>query len=114
VFYGHNVTLYRKGILFFFQGDVVIVDTPGIRDHGQEEVSGMMMDYIPNAIAFVFVLNVQSFGSLQNYQVLYEHSIMHIFENIENILIAHFTLSFIYFMKNSSSDVKIIFLSVNQ
>jgi predicted GTPase len=52
-----------------FQGNVVIVDTPGIGDQEQEEVASMMMDYIPNALAFVFVVNVQSAGGLQTDRV---------------------------------------------
>lgn len=54
-----------------FQGNVVIVDTPGIGDSDQEEVAKMMMDYIPNALAFVFVVNMGSAGGLQGDRVYY-------------------------------------------
>ncbi|XP_056002432.1 uncharacterized protein LOC125662397 [Ostrea edulis] len=46
------------------KGNVIIVDTPGIGDKDQEEVADMMMDYIPNALAFVFVVNVANAGGL--------------------------------------------------
>lgn len=49
----------------FQQGNVVIVDTPGVGDIDQNEVVERMMDYLPNALAFVFVINVPAAGGLQ-------------------------------------------------
>lgn len=51
------------------QGNVMIVDTPGCGDMGQKEVSDMMMSYLPNALAFVFVLNVSNAGGIQDDRV---------------------------------------------
>lgn len=64
--------LYTQGHetdMLQFQGNVVIVDTPGIGDQGQKKVAKMMMDYIPNALAFVFVVNVANAGGLQSDRV---------------------------------------------
>lgn len=49
----------------FQQGNVAIVDTPGIGDEDQKEVAQKMIDYLPNALAFVFVINVAAAGGLQ-------------------------------------------------
>ena len=51
------------------KGNVIIVDTPGIGDVNQEEVAKLMMDYIPKALAFVFVLNVANAGGIQQDRV---------------------------------------------
>lgn len=49
----------------YFEGNVAIVDTPGIGDIDQKEVAEETMDYLPNALAFVFVINVAAAGGLQ-------------------------------------------------
>lgn len=49
----------------------VIVDTPGIGDQEQENVAQIMMEYLPNALAFVFVVNTQSGGGVQDDRVTY-------------------------------------------
>lgn len=51
------------------KGNVVIVDTPGIGDTDQNEVANKMMDYLPNALAFVFVINVAAAGGIQKDRV---------------------------------------------
>ena len=61
-------------ILFWYfdislKGNVLIVDTPGIGDEDQEEVAKLMMDYIPKALTFVFVLNVANAGGIQQDRV---------------------------------------------
>lgn len=48
----------------------MIVDTPGIGDHQQKEVAEKMMSYLPNALAFVFVVNVSNAGGIQDDRVL--------------------------------------------
>ena len=45
------------------------MDTPGIGDKDQESVAYLMMDYIPKALAFVFVLNVANAGGIQQDRV---------------------------------------------
>lgn len=47
----------------------MIVDTPGVGDIDQQEVAKKMMDYLPNALAFVFVINVPAAGGLQKDRV---------------------------------------------
>lgn len=53
----------------YFEGNVAIVDTPGIGDEDQKEVAQKMIDYLPNALAFVFVINVAAAGGLQKDRV---------------------------------------------
>lgn len=43
------------------------MDTPGIGGSG--EVTQKLIDYLPNAVAFVFVINVGSAGGMQNDRV---------------------------------------------
>ena len=49
---------------------MIIVDTPGIGDKDQEEEARMMLDYIQNALAIVFVLNVANAGGIQQDRVI--------------------------------------------
>ncbi|XP_052694686.1 uncharacterized protein LOC128172981 [Crassostrea angulata] len=46
------------------KGNTILVDTPGIGGSG--EVTQKLIDYLPNAVAFVFVINVGSAGGMQN------------------------------------------------
>lgn len=46
------------------------MDTPGIGDIDQKEVATRMMDYIPNAVAFVFVINVAAAGGIRKDRVI--------------------------------------------
>lgn len=52
------------------QGNVIIVDTPGVGDLEQKEVADRMLSYLPNALAFVFVANVANAGGLQDDRLL--------------------------------------------
>ena len=45
----------------------VLVDTPGIGGSG--EVTEKLLEYIPNAVAFIFVIDVSSAGGLQRDRV---------------------------------------------
>lgn len=54
----------------YFKENLAIVDTPGIGDIDQNEVAGRMMNYLPNALAFVFVINVAAAGGLQKDRVM--------------------------------------------
>lgn len=49
------------------QGNTILVDTPGIGGSG--EVTNKLMDYLPNAVSFVFVINVVSAGGMQRDRV---------------------------------------------
>lgn len=55
----------------FLKGNVIIVDTPGISDKGQEHVAKIMMDYLQHALAVVFVLNVANAGGIQSDRVCF-------------------------------------------
>nr|XP_022304819.1 uncharacterized protein LOC111111919 isoform X1 [Crassostrea virginica] len=48
------------------RGNVIIVDTPGIGDEEQECMAKIMMDYLKNALAVVFVVNVANAGGIQS------------------------------------------------
>lgn len=48
----------------------MIVDTPGCGDLEREKVADMMMSYLPNALAFIFVVNVSNAGGIQDDRVL--------------------------------------------
>lgn len=55
------------------QGNVMIVDTPGFGDEKEEkenDVEEKMRSYLPNALAFVFVVNVSNAGGLQTDRLL--------------------------------------------
>lgn len=43
------------------------MDTPGIGRSG--EVTQKLLDYLPNAVSFIFVINVGSAGGMQNDRV---------------------------------------------
>ncbi|XP_062580373.1 uncharacterized protein LOC134242307 [Saccostrea cucullata] len=47
----------------FLKGNTIIVDTPGIGGSGK--VSQKVMEYLPNAVSFIFVINVASAGGMQ-------------------------------------------------
>ncbi|XP_062575962.1 uncharacterized protein in xynA 3'region-like [Saccostrea cucullata] len=47
----------------FLKGNTILVDTPGIG--GSETVSHKMKEYLPNAVSFIFVINVASAGGMQ-------------------------------------------------
>lgn len=49
-----------------------IVDTPGIGDMRQDEYAQIMMKYLPNALAFVFVIDVANCGGFQHDRVIYD------------------------------------------
>lgn len=55
----------------YFEENLAIVDTPGIGDIDQQEVVKRTMDYLPNALAFVFVINVAAAGGLQKDRVIF-------------------------------------------
>lgn len=63
--------LSRSTLTIFLQGNVIIVDTPGISDEEQENVASIMMDYLKNALAVVFVANVANAGGIQSDRVFY-------------------------------------------
>lgn len=53
--------------ILYQQGNTILVDTPGIGGSG--EVTQKLMDYLPNAVSFIFVINVGSAGGMQNDRV---------------------------------------------
>lgn len=51
-----------------FQDNTIIVDTPGIGGSGL--VTEKLMEYLPNALSFIFVINVGSAGGMQKDRVI--------------------------------------------
>nr|XP_022309972.1 uncharacterized protein LOC111115502 [Crassostrea virginica] len=47
------------------EANMILVDTPGIADSSQDDAAKLMMDYFPNALAVVFVVNVANAGGIQ-------------------------------------------------
>lgn len=56
-----------NGLCWEQNGNVTIVDTPGIGD--DEELKKMLMEYIPKAVSFVIVIDVSRAGGLQKDRV---------------------------------------------
>lgn len=56
--------------MFLIQGNAIIIDTPDFGDLEQKHVAEKMMTYLPNALAFVFVINAANTGGLQEHRVL--------------------------------------------
>ena len=54
-------------ILPFDQDRVTIVDTPGIGEG--DEMTKRLMDYLPNAVAFIYVINSSNAGGIQDDRV---------------------------------------------
>lgn len=53
------------------QGNMILVDTPGIGGSGN--VKDKLIEYLPNALLFIFVINAGSAGGMQNDRVdIYE------------------------------------------
>ena len=53
------------------------MDTPGIGGSG--EVTQKLMEYIPNAVSFIFVINVSSAGGMQRDRVTLFILLLHIY-----------------------------------
>lgn len=53
-----------------WQGNTILVDTPGIG--GSDEETKKMMEYLSNAVSFIFVINVASGGGMMNDRVSYD------------------------------------------
>ncbi|XP_062577861.1 uncharacterized protein LOC134239723 isoform X2 [Saccostrea cucullata] len=53
--------------LSFLKGNTIMVDAPGIGGSGK--VSQKLMEYLPNAVSFIFVINIASAGGMQRDRV---------------------------------------------
>lgn len=51
----------------FWKDDVILVDTPGIG--GSKDLSQKLKDYLPNALSFIFVIDVSHAGGMQDDKV---------------------------------------------
>ena len=56
--------------VFFVQGGVVIVDSPGIGD--AEQVNKIALEYLPQAYAFIYVINSVNAGGIQEDRVCFK------------------------------------------
>lgn len=48
----------------FLKGNAILVDTPGFGGSG--DVTPKLMEYLPNAVSFIFVINIDSAGGMQS------------------------------------------------
>ena len=64
-----NFTIYCHAVVFV-QGGVVIVDSPGIGD--EEKVSKVALEYLPQAYAFIYVINSSNAGGMQKDRVSFK------------------------------------------
>lgn len=54
--------------MLLLQGNIIIVDTPGIGpDH--QNLTKRLFKYLPNALAFIYVLNASNAGGVQSDRV---------------------------------------------
>lgn len=51
------------------QGNTILVDTPGIGGSGK--FTQKLKEYLPNAVSFIFVINVASAGGMQSDRVVH-------------------------------------------
>ncbi|XP_062575016.1 dynamin-like protein 2, partial [Saccostrea cucullata] len=65
------------------KGNIIIVDTPGKGDSGQDDVASKMIDYLPNAVAFIFVVSVASAGGFQDDRL--SHIIKHVRQSMSQM-----------------------------
>lgn len=65
----HQIIAFIKSTLFviFQQGNIILVDTPGIGGSGN--VQDKLIEYLPNALLFIFVINAGSAGGMQSDRV---------------------------------------------
>lgn len=49
------------------QGNTILVDTPGFG--GTKEFTNNLMNYLPNAVSFIFVTSVERAGGMQDDRV---------------------------------------------
>ena len=59
--------LFTAILFVYVQGGVVIVDSPGVCD--SEQVSKIVLQYLPQAYAFIYVINCQNAGGLHEDRV---------------------------------------------
>ena len=59
--------LFTAMLFIFLQGGVVIVDSPGVCD--SEQVSKIVLQYLPQAYAFIYVINSPNAGGIQEDRV---------------------------------------------
>lgn len=67
LWFGPYTFTIRCFLVVFVQGGVVIVDSPGIGD--SEQVNKIALDYLPQAYAFIYLLNSSNAGGLQEDRV---------------------------------------------
>lgn len=71
MYYDEYISTTITIVTCLFKENLAVVDTAGIGDRSQREVARRMMEYIPNALALVFVINVPAAGGLQRDRVIH-------------------------------------------
>lgn len=61
------IYLYIYLSILFSQGNTILVDTPGVGGSG--EVTPRLIEYLPNAVSFIFVISVNNAGGMQKDRV---------------------------------------------
>lgn len=55
--------------LILFQGNTVIVDTPGIGSLDHPELTARLFEFLPHAVAFIYIINASQAGGLEKDRV---------------------------------------------
>jgi hypothetical protein len=64
----------------YLKDQVTIVDTPGVGE--SEEISKRLFEYLPNAVAFIYVINSANAGGIQEDRVCTCNSLfVHVFDH---------------------------------
>lgn len=53
----------------FNQGNTVIVDTPGILSMDHPELTARVFEFLPRAVAFIYIINASNAGGLEKDRV---------------------------------------------
>ncbi|XP_076071922.1 uncharacterized protein LOC143043543 [Mytilus galloprovincialis] len=51
------------------KGNVIIVDTPGVGEN--EQLDNLLLDFLPNAVSFVFIVNASNAGGIHKDRLLH-------------------------------------------
>lgn len=62
------IDVYWPIALLKNQVNVILVDTPGLGDN--EEMVDILLKYLPNAVAFIYVINTANAGGIENNKIL--------------------------------------------
>lgn len=67
-----KLSVYFIIFLLIFQGNVILVDTPGIG--ANDNLDTILLDFLPQAVSFVFIVDASNAGGIQHDRVMYLHN----------------------------------------